>query len=94
MTKIDTTEWKFNQGDKVKDRVSGFSGIVCARLEHLNGCKQYGIYPTVDKDGKIGDAHYIDGEQLELVDDGLNKKAPIERKQTGGAPSTIKPNII
>lgn len=83
----DTTNWKFDLGDRVVDRVSGFEGIVCIRLEHLNGCRQYGMYPKVDKDGKIPDAHYIDGEQLELVDRGLNEDKPIKRKTTGGAPS-------
>lgn len=92
--KISTTEWKFELGDRVEDRVSGFKGVVCGRLEHLNGCKQYAIYPPVDKEGKIGDAHYIDGEQLELVDEGLNKKEPVARPATGGAPSVIKPNVV
>lgn len=86
MTK-DTTGWKFDLGDRVKDRVSGFEGIVCIRMEHLNGCRQYGMYPKVDKDGKIPDPHYIDGEQLELVDNGLNITAPIKKKTNGGAPS-------
>lgn len=89
-----TTDWKFDLGDKVKDRVSGFSGMICIRSEHLNGCKQYGIYPPVDKDGKMGDACYIDGEQLELIDKGLNETKPIERKQTGSAPTKIPQNRV
>ena len=88
------SEWKFELGDRVTDRVSGFKGIVCARIEHLNGCRQYGVYPQVDKDGKIGDAHYIDGEQLELVDKGLNKEKPVVKKQTGGASSVIPSSKI
>lgn len=92
--KISTTEWKFELGDNVKDRVSGFGGIVCLRSEHLNGCKQYGIFPPTDKDGKMGDSVYIDGEQLELVDEGLNKKEPVIKKQTGSNPTKIKPNVI
>lgn len=90
----DTTNWKFDLGDKVRDRVSGFEGIVCIRMEHLNGCRQYGIYPPVDKDGKIPDAHYIDGEQLELVDNGLNETAPIKRKATGGAMTKAPSSVI
>ncbi len=91
---ISTTTWKFEQGDRVKDRVSGFTGTVCIRSEHLNGCKQYGVFPGVDKDGKMGDAAYIDGEQLELVDEGLNATQPIKKQQTGSNPTRIKPNLV
>jgi hypothetical protein len=90
----DTTDWKFNLGDRVLDRVSRFKGIICIRQEHLNGCKQYGIYPEVDKEGKVGDAHLIDGEQLELIDKGLNETKSVVKKQTGSAPTRIPSSKI
>jgi hypothetical protein len=93
--KISTTEWKFELGDRVKDRVSGFEGTVCTRSEHLNGCKQYGVNPPIDKNtGKMLEGYNIDGEQLELIDEGLNKKDPIVKKQTGSNPTPIQPNIL
>lgn len=80
-----TTDWKFDLGDRVKDRVSNLTGIITTRTEHLNGCKQYGINPGVDKDNKMIEGWNIDGEQLVLVDRGLNEDEPIVKKETGGA---------
>jgi len=59
---------KFNLGDKVKDVVSGFTGVICSRTEWLNKCIRYGVYSQkLDKDGKVLDATHFDEEQLELV---------------------------
>jgi hypothetical protein len=90
----DTTDWKFNLGDEVVDRVSGHTGIVCIRSEHLNGCKQYAVFPKKGSDGKIPDAMNIDGEQLDLVSEGLNATKPIAKKQTGSAPTRIPSSKI
>jgi hypothetical protein len=88
------SDWKFRLGDRVRDRVSGFTGIVTTRTEHLNGCRQYGINAPINSEtGAMVDGYNIDGEQLELVDEGLNDK-PIVKKQTGGAVTRIKPNKL
>ena len=59
---------KFNLGDKVRDKVTGFVGIAVSRTEWLNKCIRYGVAPPkVNKDGKIDDAQHFDEEQLELV---------------------------
>ena len=42
----------FTIGDRYRDRVSGFAGIIVARIEYLDGCVQYELKPPVDKDGK------------------------------------------
>lgn len=42
----------FALGDRVKDRVSGFEGIVFHRSEWLTNCNTYGVKPTkLDKKG-------------------------------------------
>lgn len=87
-------DWKFELGDKVKDRVSGFKGIVTSRTEYLNGCQQYGVAPPIDKEGKMLDSYNIDGQQLDLVDAGLNKTKPVAKRTTGSAPVKIKPNVV
>jgi len=71
----------FNLGDKLKDRVTGFEGIVIARSEWLNGCKQYCLKPPVDKDGKVQSGEWIDQEQLKLVKEGA---VAVDAKPTGG----------
>jgi hypothetical protein len=68
-------------GDKAKDRVSGFAGIVTASYHYLNGCVRMHIDPDcLDKDGKHQEGKAFDIEQLELVTpDVIAKMAP-----TGG----------
>lgn len=42
-------EFKFNNGEEVKDLVSGFTGIIDCCAIWLNGCKRYSIQPKVKK---------------------------------------------
>jgi hypothetical protein len=88
-------------GQRIRDRVSGLTGIATARLEYLNGCTQYCISPPVDKDGKRVEGWYVDQQTLELVDNGIaglgpggvgraDINAPAVAAATGG-PSTREP---
>jgi len=54
-------------GDEVKDRVTGFQGIVVATTTWLNGCQRMSVQPQKLKDGKIQETCSFDIEQLELV---------------------------
>lgn len=68
-------------GDKVRDKVTGFTGIATARIEYLHGCVQIEIMPPVDKDGKKVDGIWIDDPRLESIKDDAVKIKP---KSTGG----------
>ena len=76
----------FELGTKVKDIVTGTAGICVVRSEHLNGCVQYGIRQSVDKDGKVPETYWADSQQLEHVGQGIAAK--IKKTFTGG-PSEI-----
>ena len=52
-------------GDRVKDKVTGFTGIVIARTEWLYGCVRYGIQAEELKDGKPLEAQWLDEKQLD-----------------------------
>lgn len=60
-------------GTKVKDIVTGFEGIVTARVKYLSGCIQYCVETEIDKEGKMAKSHYIDVGQLLIVDEGIRK---------------------
>lgn len=68
---------------KVKDTITGFTGMVTARCEYLNGCIQYRVSPTIDKDGKMQEDYWIDSEQLEVIKEPKEPKVKKE-KITGG----------
>lgn len=76
-------------GDKVKDRVSGFEGIIIAQHDYLYGCTRFSVQGSVDKDGKLPDSVSFDDYQLEVLEEGVVKpNVPVQQraklKETGG----------
>ena len=74
-------------GDKVRDKVTGFTGIASAKCEFLNGCVQFLVRPkmAVPKKGetpKYPEGTYIDVEQLDVV--GTRKLKLNEREEPSG----------
>lgn len=68
-------------GSKVRDIVTGYTGIAVNRVEYLNGCIQYCVKPSVGKDGALPAGEYIDDQQLEILADG---GISVPTKETGG----------
>jgi hypothetical protein len=63
-------------GDRVKDRVTGFTGIVVVRSVWLNGCVRLGVQAEKHKDdGTNPDPIHFDEAQAEVVDKGAVKLA-------------------
>ncbi|MDP1570366.1 MAG: hypothetical protein Q8L86_10205 [Vicinamibacterales bacterium] len=61
--------FKFAMGVKVRDRVTGFTGVVISRCQHLTGCDTYGVQaPVKDGDGETKSPQWFDDQRLELVD--------------------------
>lgn len=72
-------------GDKAKDLVSGFVGIVDSRIECLNGCIRYSLAEIKIKGQKNEFRSVeIDSQVVEKIDDGLNKVKKIKKTKTGG----------
>lgn len=77
---------KMKLGDKVKDSVTGFTGIVTARTTFLHGCVRCGVQSDKLKDGKPVDAVWIDEPQLSLVKAAVVKEG--KHDDGGPCPST------
>lgn len=71
-------------GDRVKDSITSFTGIVTARTEWLNGCVRYLIQSEKLKDGKPIEPEWFDREQVILVKAVASKKS----KTKPGGPKT------
>jgi hypothetical protein len=55
-------------GDKAKDTVTGFTGVVVAITEWLNGCVRLTLQPEgVTKEGKTYENGTFDAHQIKLV---------------------------
>ena len=71
-----------NLGDKAKDRISGYEGIVTAMAKYLNGCTRVLLEPTkLDKEGKIIKELWLDDVQVKVIKEGAFAKG---KKKVGG----------
>jgi len=65
-----------NLGDKVRDTVTGFTGIAFGITTFLNGCKRVGVQPAVDAQGKMQPSEWFDEPQLEVIEITTIKRNP------------------
>lgn len=74
-------EFKFALGQEVKDRITGFSGVVVGRTEYITGCNRYSIQSRkLSKEGKPSDWVSFDEDQLIDLKKNINHKV----KNDGG----------
>ncbi|MGR3220922.1 MAG: hypothetical protein ACUZ8H_14055 [Candidatus Anammoxibacter sp.] len=59
---------KFNMGDRLKDIVSGYEGIVMNIAQYSTGCVHYGLDAQNLKDGKTCDWEFFDTSRLVLIE--------------------------
>ena len=70
-------------GDKVKDKVSGFKGIVVSAHNYLNGCTRLTVQPKMKKDGTLPNNECFDAPQLIVLKEEQHSRGNI----TTGGPS-------
>lgn len=54
-------------GVKVRDKLTGFEGTIDGKCEYMTGCVQWRVVPSIDKDGKMQDSHWIDVDRLIVI---------------------------
>jgi hypothetical protein len=65
-------------GQKARDVITGFEGIVLCITQHLTGCNQVCLLPqTLDKDGKRRDGEWFDDSRIQILD-----KTPLQLQRT------------
>lgn len=84
-------------GDRVKDRITGFTGVIESRTVWLNGCARVAVKPEeLDKDGKPKDAIMFDVTQLDLlqarVHDSANRLDSLVAAQAAGTAKSARQN--
>lgn len=73
---------KLKLGQKAKDKITGFEGIVTGCAEYLTGCDQYVLQPKCEKQGTYPDGQWFDEGRLELVGEAMTKK-DVKGKKNG-----------
>lgn len=72
-------------GERVKDTITGFQGIVTARCSYLNGCEQLLIQSQkLDKDGKVIKGEWIDEPQLVVLEEPIEPIKKVKKEKPGG----------
>ena len=78
-------------GKKVKDVVTGFTGIVTGKLEALYGCTQYVITaPLKDKEKAEDNKVVIDEGRVKVLGQGIRPKEVKAKSGKKGADSVPK----
>jgi len=76
---------RIKNGDRVRDIVSGFGGIVIACTDWLYGCRRLTVQPEkVGDNGKPVDPQSFDEPQLELLDSRVVPEQTPAQASTGG----------
>jgi len=63
--------FKFELGVKVKDVITGFTGVVTARCEHITSCNTYAVNPQEVSESKPVEPAWFDENRMELIGDGI-----------------------
>lgn len=62
-------EFKFSLGDKVKDKITGFSGVIMRRIPRANNCNTYGLWSLRLRDDGPEDPQNFEEPFLELIEE-------------------------
>lgn len=75
---------KFELGEIIKDKVTGFQGVAMARTEYFTDCAHYGLCSQTLEGGKPLDWVWFDETRLVKVDE-IPKIERESRTPTSGA---------
>jgi hypothetical protein len=54
-------------GQRVRDSISGFEGVVTGRAEYISGCHQALVAPTVTAEGAFRNSEWFDEQRLQVL---------------------------
>jgi hypothetical protein len=75
-------------GVTVRDRITGFEGVVMGRTEYITGCTHIGVQSKkLSKEGKMQDWEWIDETRCEVIDHWKISLKPSEQRVGGPAPN-------
>lgn len=81
--KLEDRDWK--KGDRVKDSVAGFEGILGAVADHLYGCSRIGIKAeTLTDDNETIDDHFFSIDRIQFLESLTDQNESYEVRPDGG----------
>lgn len=79
---MNQVDFEYENGDVLKDKVSGFEGVVMVKAQYSTGCVHYGLESQNLKDGLPQAWQWLDQSRLVLV-----KKSVVSFKVDEDQPS-------
>lgn len=71
-------------GQKAKDKITDFEGILTARHQYITGCDQYSLSPQgVDEKNQLKETYSFDEGRIEILGTGINPEE-IKTEKPGG----------
>jgi len=77
-------DFKFELGDLLREKVTGFEGVVMAVSYYFTGCNHYGLVSRNLKDGVPVDWQWFDESRLILTEKSVVKYKDEDEKSTSG----------
>ena len=82
---------KVGLGSLVRDKITGFEGIVMGRTEYLTGCAHVGIHPRgLTNEGSIPGWEWIDETRVIVLERDVVR---LEPRQALGGPAPNPPSM-
>lgn len=78
-------------GKKVRDKITGFSGVVTTVADHLTGCERAWVEGPCDDKGK-SEQCWIDTSRLDVMPDGHVTLEPVAVAMTPSPSNCTDPN--
>ena len=79
-------DFKFELGSRVKDRITGFVGIIICRAQWLTNCNTYGTKSEGLYEGAPIETTYFDEPNIIIVESDVHE----EDRDTGGPTDRIR----
>jgi hypothetical protein len=76
-------EFKFENGSKVREKITGFTGTITGTAFYLTGCNQYLVTAKPKDEFSEPTALWYDEGRLELVVEKVFTEADVQSKDTG-----------
>lgn len=85
-----TKEFKFENGDEVVEKITGFKGVITGTCFYLTGCNQYLITAKAENEGKEPVALWYDEGRIQLVKKEVFESDDVKAKDNG---CDVTPNV-
>lgn len=84
ITKKTFTSDDIELGDKVKDKITNFAGIVTGRCVYISGCDQILVQAQMNEGSTKADSHWLDVDRCEITRKGFIKVEDVSNVERPG----------